>query len=339
MPWRPSSDVADQALSKGPRPGVTSCGRTWAGSWTTMEPIDFWGALRRSWRLFVVLALIGAVVAVLVPVSHTKRVKSAVPYLCLGDRRGAAARHRQPAPGRGLEPADQVLRVVLRHAAGHGQRGRSDRSLVRPGRLPDGVGGTRRRCHPARSDRTCEEGHAHRCRIDGARCHRRGRRRPGQYLRRPSGPGRRGRSQREFSGGRRRQRLHGAATRGGGRRRPGDQEGQPHCQSEGACARRTGHRRHRRRRTGAPAGAARQAPADRGEGGERVRIPGGGGDPPGRGGRKGSGSGTASHGRRRPGSGVPRGRGVPHAAHVAHVPEPGVPVGSRRLVRPGLRER
>ena len=45
-----------------------------------MEPIDFWGALRRSWRLFVLLALIGAVVAVLVPVSHAKRVKSAVPF-------------------------------------------------------------------------------------------------------------------------------------------------------------------------------------------------------------------------------------------------------------------
>jgi Mrp family chromosome partitioning ATPase len=45
-----------------------------------MEPIDLWGALRRSWRLLVVLALIGAVVAVLVPVGHAKRVKSAVPY-------------------------------------------------------------------------------------------------------------------------------------------------------------------------------------------------------------------------------------------------------------------
>ena len=45
-----------------------------------MEPIDFWGALRRSWRLFVVLALVGAVIAVLVPVSHAKRVKSALPY-------------------------------------------------------------------------------------------------------------------------------------------------------------------------------------------------------------------------------------------------------------------
>jgi polysaccharide biosynthesis transport protein len=45
-----------------------------------MEPIDFWGALRRSWRLFVVLALVGTVVAVLVPVSHTKKVKSLVPF-------------------------------------------------------------------------------------------------------------------------------------------------------------------------------------------------------------------------------------------------------------------
>jgi len=45
-----------------------------------MEPIDFWGALRRSWRLFVVLALVGAVIAVVVPVSHAKRVKSALPY-------------------------------------------------------------------------------------------------------------------------------------------------------------------------------------------------------------------------------------------------------------------
>jgi succinoglycan biosynthesis transport protein ExoP len=45
-----------------------------------MEPIDIWGALRRSWRLLVVLALVGAVVAVLVPVGHAKRVKSALPY-------------------------------------------------------------------------------------------------------------------------------------------------------------------------------------------------------------------------------------------------------------------
>ncbi len=33
-----------------------------------MEPVDYLGALRRSWRLIVTLALIGAVVAVLVPV-------------------------------------------------------------------------------------------------------------------------------------------------------------------------------------------------------------------------------------------------------------------------------
>jgi Mrp family chromosome partitioning ATPase len=37
-----------------------------------MEPIDYAGALRRSWRLLVVLGLIGAVVAVLIPVSHPK---------------------------------------------------------------------------------------------------------------------------------------------------------------------------------------------------------------------------------------------------------------------------
>jgi hypothetical protein len=46
-----------------------------------MEPIDFWGAFRRSWRLFVVLALVGAVIAVLVPVSHGKKVKSALPFV------------------------------------------------------------------------------------------------------------------------------------------------------------------------------------------------------------------------------------------------------------------
>jgi len=34
-----------------------------------MEPIDYTGALRRSWRLLIVLALLGAVIAVLVPVS------------------------------------------------------------------------------------------------------------------------------------------------------------------------------------------------------------------------------------------------------------------------------
>lgn len=45
-----------------------------------MEPIDYAGALRRSWRLILLLALVGAVVAVLVPVAHAKRVKSAFPY-------------------------------------------------------------------------------------------------------------------------------------------------------------------------------------------------------------------------------------------------------------------
>ncbi len=39
------------------------------GVGVAMEPIDYTGALRRSWRLLIVLALVGAVVAVLLPVS------------------------------------------------------------------------------------------------------------------------------------------------------------------------------------------------------------------------------------------------------------------------------
>ncbi len=45
-----------------------------------MEPIDYGGALRRSWRLLIALAILGAVVAVLVPASHPKKVKAALPY-------------------------------------------------------------------------------------------------------------------------------------------------------------------------------------------------------------------------------------------------------------------
>jgi Mrp family chromosome partitioning ATPase len=45
-----------------------------------MEPIDLVGALRRSWRLLVALAVIGAVVAVLIPVGTTHRKPLALPY-------------------------------------------------------------------------------------------------------------------------------------------------------------------------------------------------------------------------------------------------------------------
>jgi Mrp family chromosome partitioning ATPase len=45
-----------------------------------MEPIDYGGALRRSWRLLVGFAILGAVIAALIPVGHAKRVKSALPY-------------------------------------------------------------------------------------------------------------------------------------------------------------------------------------------------------------------------------------------------------------------
>jgi Mrp family chromosome partitioning ATPase len=45
-----------------------------------MEPIDYAGVLRRSWRLLLLLAVVGAVIAAVIPVSHPKRVKSALPY-------------------------------------------------------------------------------------------------------------------------------------------------------------------------------------------------------------------------------------------------------------------
>jgi Mrp family chromosome partitioning ATPase len=48
-----------------------------------MEPIDYGGALRRSWRLLIGLAILGAVIAAFVPVGHAKRVKSALPYEAL----------------------------------------------------------------------------------------------------------------------------------------------------------------------------------------------------------------------------------------------------------------
>ena len=41
-----------------------------------IEPINFFGALRRAWRLVVVLALVGAVVAMVVPVSSVKHKKT-----------------------------------------------------------------------------------------------------------------------------------------------------------------------------------------------------------------------------------------------------------------------
>ncbi len=45
-----------------------------------MEPIDFVGALRRSWRLLLALGLIGAVIAVLMPVSHPAKKQGVMPW-------------------------------------------------------------------------------------------------------------------------------------------------------------------------------------------------------------------------------------------------------------------
>ncbi|MGH9081238.1 MAG: hypothetical protein ACRDYE_14405, partial [Acidimicrobiales bacterium] len=64
-----------------------------------MEPIDYGGALRRSWRLLLALAIIGAVVAVLVPVSHPKKVKSATPYIATATVGSAPSGARSPLNG------------------------------------------------------------------------------------------------------------------------------------------------------------------------------------------------------------------------------------------------
>lgn len=45
-----------------------------------MEPIDYTGALRRSWRLLLVLAVVGAVVAVLMPVSKPVKGLRPLPW-------------------------------------------------------------------------------------------------------------------------------------------------------------------------------------------------------------------------------------------------------------------
>ena len=45
-----------------------------------IEPINFLGALRQRWRLIVVLAVVGAIIALIFPSSSTKHVKSVLKY-------------------------------------------------------------------------------------------------------------------------------------------------------------------------------------------------------------------------------------------------------------------
>jgi Mrp family chromosome partitioning ATPase len=45
-----------------------------------IEPINFFGALRRRWRLIVALAVVGAIVALLVPISSPKRAPTLLKY-------------------------------------------------------------------------------------------------------------------------------------------------------------------------------------------------------------------------------------------------------------------
>ena len=45
-----------------------------------IEPINFFGALRKRWRLIVALAVVGAVVALLSPVSGPKHARPFLRY-------------------------------------------------------------------------------------------------------------------------------------------------------------------------------------------------------------------------------------------------------------------
>ena len=45
-----------------------------------IEPINFFGAVRKRWRLIVVLAVVGAVLALLAPTSATKHPKTILKY-------------------------------------------------------------------------------------------------------------------------------------------------------------------------------------------------------------------------------------------------------------------
>ena len=79
-----------------------------------MEPVDYLGALRRSWRLIVALGLIGVLIAVLVPVGGAPRQETCQeapqPLVSPGHGRCRSHRHQQPG-GRGSHRlADPILR-------------------------------------------------------------------------------------------------------------------------------------------------------------------------------------------------------------------------------------
>jgi len=81
-----------------------------------VEPINFTAALRRSWRLLVVLAALFAVIAVLLPVSHPRSTRTTHPLADDLDRR-RPTRERDRRLGHGVDRADPLLRQQLRGQA------------------------------------------------------------------------------------------------------------------------------------------------------------------------------------------------------------------------------
>ena len=77
-----------------------------------MEPIDYLGALRRSWRLLIALGILGAVVAVLIPVSPkaAKGSLTGFKWSAIDDRRRLAGRCAGGARRRRDQHAGRVLR-------------------------------------------------------------------------------------------------------------------------------------------------------------------------------------------------------------------------------------
>ena len=329
-----------------------------------MEPIDYTGALRRSWRLLIVLALVGAVVAVLLPVSKT--AKSATGAAVAVQRSGGLdpgqqeqpagrgghqqpdllPRHQQPCPGRHGQggtperpqlPVLQVLHGHDRPSGGHLTQ--ADHGQHHPHQAEHGHRGPP---HRVRQDADGGGFPGQRLRPRAPAVHRgvgsgpgRRRRRPPPPPRRPTRPTpptriRRTPDRRAPPVPVEHRLLHSAAGR---RRHPDRGQDQPDLQPQGTPAGRVGLRRPHRGGHRAPARAPRQATPLLQSCRQQLRLPGGGGDPgaadEGRTGRRGPDPAR----RRGAGTGLTGRRGVPDAADVRTLREPGPAVGPGRPLR------
>ncbi len=145
-----------------------------------MEPIDYGGALRRSWRLLVGLAIIGAVIAAFLPVAHAKAVKSRCPMQ-------AVALVGTPPQGGGSPLNGSVTDAQILFEANATttlQQVVSDAGAVIPDYdLPAYMVASRRRRQGDGSGRTDQAEHPDQRPADRIRGHRRRRGRVGQPVR------------------------------------------------------------------------------------------------------------------------------------------------------------